>query len=267
MYASKSLFSSILIYLLKVSCSSAASLSIPGASIPGGYDRVTTMDGITCESTIASDAYLQAGIMGVAQGNDYEKSTNSASQYSGRSHLEDRDEVGAYIQIVLPLSMGDRERVNCNRLYNLEINRLKAEIEKIEETSNLNDIWLQDESLSREVITIDDKKGYSLFTEDDDSISLAYTYKLDEIIDKLKKFSESVVTIISHLDSKGNETKEIEQSRERARLVERYFESRGVDKTRIKVLAKGSLYPLEPNDTEEGRNANRRIEFIIEPME
>ncbi|WP_394255991.1 OmpA family protein [Vibrio harveyi] len=265
MHTSKSLLSSILVYVLQVSCSNAASLSIPGASIPGGYDRVTTMDGISCESTIASNTYLQAGIMGVVQGNDYQNDTKSNSPYYTKSHLEDRNEIGAYIQVVLPLSMGDRERINCNRLYNLEINRLKSEIDKMEAISDLNDIWLEDASVSREVITIDETR-YTMFKDGDNSISLAYAHKLDEIIDKLKIFSDSVVTIISHVDSQGNESKEIDISRERAEVVEDYFESNGIGKSRIKVLARGSLYPLEPNDTQGGRNANRRIEFIIEPM-
>lgn len=70
----------------------ATNLSIPSANIPGGYDRVTTTDGFTCESTIASNTYVQTGLIGTTQDSSY---SPNAGRYI--SNLDDRDEIGAYV--------------------------------------------------------------------------------------------------------------------------------------------------------------------------
>ena len=41
---------------------------------------------------------------------------------------------------------------------------------------------------------------------------------------------------------------------------EEYFISKGIDGTRIKAVGYGDTRPVAPNDTDEGRAANRRIE-------
>ncbi len=63
----------------------AESLSIPNATIPSGYDRITTSDGTTCESSIASDMYVQTGLMGVKVNKDY---SNGSSMYDSKKILK-----------------------------------------------------------------------------------------------------------------------------------------------------------------------------------
>ncbi|BDU41160.1 hypothetical protein [Vibrio nigripulchritudo] len=114
---------------------SAESLSIPSATIPSGYDRITTSDGTTCESTIASDMYIQTGVMGIKSGRDYTNSTYADS------NLEAEDNFGIYAQLVIPIG-NKRKRIDCNRLYELEIKHLKEQLLKLRlEAMTSEELW------------------------------------------------------------------------------------------------------------------------------
>lgn len=52
-------------------------------------------------------------------------------------------------------------------------------------------------------------------------------------------------------------------SESRAKVVADYLASLGIDASRIGVSGLGALNPVAPNDTEEGRSKNRRIEFVL----
>ncbi|MBN2869711.1 MAG: OmpA family protein [Campylobacterales bacterium] len=52
-------------------------------------------------------------------------------------------------------------------------------------------------------------------------------------------------------------------SESRAKVVADYLASLGIDPSRIRVNGLGALDPVAPNDTEEGRSKNRRIEFVL----
>lgn len=52
-------------------------------------------------------------------------------------------------------------------------------------------------------------------------------------------------------------------SEARAQMVADYLVSIGVDSSAIKVNGRGDVDPVAPNETEEGRSKNRRIEFIL----
>ncbi len=117
----------------------ADSLSIPSATIPSGYDRITTSDGTTCESTIASDMYVQTGLMGVKIDHDSAHSPAAMHHYERR---QDRDKFGVYAQIVIPIG-NKRERIDCNRLYELEIRHLKEQLVKLKLESMSDELWTE----------------------------------------------------------------------------------------------------------------------------
>jgi hypothetical protein len=86
---------------------------------PGGEDSITTSDGVRCSQSIKSNGgYLDLGVAGGNIGNTYNY---------GYDEGTDQAAIG-YARIVIPLGEAP-ERIDCNALYELEIQRLKAEIE------------------------------------------------------------------------------------------------------------------------------------------
>jgi OOP family OmpA-OmpF porin len=71
------------------------------------------------------------------------------------------------------------------------------------------------------------------------------------------------VIIVGHTDSGGSESYNQNLSETRAQAVADYLNTRhGISKTSLLVGGLGESRPIAPNDSEEGRSKNRRVEFI-----
>ena len=103
--------------------SADAGLFLPSAPRgSGGQDSVESATGTRCSQSINNDGpYLDLGV-----------AVNNNPDSSFRSTLgDDRDmEAVGYARIVIPL--GPRpERIDCMRLYELELQRMRSEIEML----------------------------------------------------------------------------------------------------------------------------------------
>lgn len=87
--------------------------------------------------------------------------------------------------------------------------------------------------------------------------------QLDQVVKVLKRCGDVRVLIGGHTDAKGREEYNRNLSLERARSVRDYFASAGVPRERIQVAGHGSSRPIATNETEDGRNRNRRITFEV----
>lgn len=71
------------------------------------------------------------------------------------------------------------------------------------------------------------------------------------------------IKIIGHTDSDGDESQNLALSKKRAAAVKTALENTfGVSGGRIETDGEGESRPAGPNDTSEGKAANRRVEFI-----
>jgi outer membrane protein OmpA-like peptidoglycan-associated protein len=71
------------------------------------------------------------------------------------------------------------------------------------------------------------------------------------------------VIIEGHTDNHGNAETNRELSRVRAETVKDYLVKQGVKASRLEAKGYGPDHPIATNETEEGRAANRRVEFTI----
>jgi outer membrane protein OmpA-like peptidoglycan-associated protein len=86
---------------------------------------------------------------------------------------------------------------------------------------------------------------------------------LSPLVAFLKQHPERQITLEGHTDSVGDESYNMELSRERAQAVGDFLVRNGVDADNISARGLGESYPVAANSTEAGRLQNRRVEIII----
>jgi OmpA-OmpF porin, OOP family len=84
--------------------------------------------------------------------------------------------------------------------------------------------------------------------------------RLDAVVDFMVHKKNARVEISGHTDNVGNAQANKTLSEKRAQACRNYIVSKGIDKKRLDALGFGDERPIAPNDTDEGRQKNRRIE-------
>jgi outer membrane protein OmpA-like peptidoglycan-associated protein len=79
----------------------------------------------------------------------------------------------------------------------------------------------------------------------------------------MKENADLRIEISGHTDNTGTDAINEKLSQARADAVKNYLLASGVASNRIQSKGYGSLKPIATNETEEGRQANRRVEFSI----
>lgn len=113
--------------------------------------------------------------------------------------------------------------------------------------------------LNKEFINLRDIK----FEYNSDVIREESKANLDYISSMLLLEEDFLVKINAHTCSLGKPDYNMDLSSRRAKSVERYFISRGIDPSRFISKGFAATEPIADNATEEGRANNRRVEFII----
>ncbi|MGB9912350.1 MAG: OmpA family protein, partial [Candidatus Kapaibacteriota bacterium] len=87
--------------------------------------------------------------------------------------------------------------------------------------------------------------------------------ELNRLVKLMKEKPDLVVEISGHTDNIGSNAYNLNLSLMRAKSVAEYLIANGVEPKRLQVRGYGSKFPIDSNDTEEGRQKNRRVEFKI----
>lgn len=87
--------------------------------------------------------------------------------------------------------------------------------------------------------------------------------KIDKLIVQLQEQNKSVIEIGGHTDDVGADDFNQRLSEARANAVVDVLVSKGIRAWRLKAKGYGEQVPIAPNDTEEGRKLNRRVEMLI----
>jgi outer membrane protein OmpA-like peptidoglycan-associated protein len=86
-------------------------------------------------------------------------------------------------------------------------------------------------------------------------------YTLRKALTTLESYPEITVEISGHTDITGNYKKNLELSQQRANAVRDWLIRNGIEPSRIIAKGYGPDRPIATNETPEGRQKNRRIEF------
>jgi outer membrane protein OmpA-like peptidoglycan-associated protein len=90
--------------------------------------------------------------------------------------------------------------------------------------------------------------------------------EIDRVAGVLKQYPNTVIRVEGHTDSKGSETYNMDLSNRRANAVKNLLIQRGVAVNRIETAGFGETMSVATNDTEAGRQKNRRVEIKIAPQ-
>lgn len=87
---------------------------------------------------------------------------------------------------------------------------------------------------------------------------------LEQAVTLLKETDAVIeVRVEGHTDSRGTDQYNMVLSQKRAEAVVSYLIAQGVNANRLVAVGMGEGYPVASNDTEAGRAANRRVDFVV----
>lgn len=102
-----------------------------------------------------------------------------------------------------------------------------------------------------------------LFETESDILNTSARQNLNSLAENLGKHPNTDLLIVGHTDSRGTDSFNLSLSERRAAAVVNYLASQGVSRARLRPAGRGEAEPLATNETEEGRQQNRRVEVAI----
>ena len=91
--------------------------------------------------------------------------------------------------------------------------------------------------------------------------------ELDKLVKLMQDNPSMQIELSAHTDDVGSEQYNMRLSQQRGESVRKYLIRKGVDAKRIIAKGYGKNKPLVPNDSDENRAINRRVEFTINEIE
>ncbi len=102
-----------------------------------------------------------------------------------------------------------------------------------------------------------------LFGFDKSEVSSDAKINLDKLVTVLDAYPDTNIEIQGHTDNQGSKSYNQSLSERRASAVSSYLQSNGLEKSRLTIKGFGETEPKYGNESETGRDQNRRVEFLI----
>lgn len=102
-----------------------------------------------------------------------------------------------------------------------------------------------------------------LYDFDSDVVRPDAAQNLRSLAASLQKYPNTNLLIVGHTDAVGTSEYNQALSQRRATAAANYLASQGVNAARLQAVGRGETEPIATNDTEAGRQSNRRVEIAI----
>ena len=86
---------------------------------------------------------------------------------------------------------------------------------------------------------------------------------LDKVVKVMEKYPDYKLDITGHTDNVGKPQSNLILSQQRAKACYDYLVSKGIQKSRLLSKGMGETQPIDSNDTNKGRQNNRRVNFDL----
>ncbi|WP_420148444.1 OmpA family protein [Spirosoma sp.] len=87
--------------------------------------------------------------------------------------------------------------------------------------------------------------------------------ELDQLYAVLMQYPSLRIEIRGYTDNQGDFDLNTQLARDRCRAVVDYLSKKGIRRNRLNAVGRGPLDPVAPNNNEENRKKNRRVEFVL----
>jgi outer membrane protein OmpA-like peptidoglycan-associated protein len=102
-----------------------------------------------------------------------------------------------------------------------------------------------------------------LFAFNSDALGSPAQQNLRNLADSLAKYPRTHVLLVGHTDAVGSDAYNEGLSYRRASSTAAFVAAQGVARDRIEARGRGEMEPVASNDSEDGREENRRVEVAI----
>ncbi|HEY9009235.1 OmpA family protein [Ohtaekwangia sp.] len=102
-----------------------------------------------------------------------------------------------------------------------------------------------------------------LFNVNSSQLNATTQDNLRQLAATLNKYEDTNILIEGHTDNTGSDTYNQKLSEERAKSVASYLSTQNVKNSRITTIGYGETQPVADNNSESGRDQNRRVEVAI----
>ena len=106
-------------------------------------------------------------------------------------------------------------------------------------------------------------KGDFSFDHNSATVRPGLYSEIERIANVLLQYPDTVIRVEGHTDSTGTEKYNLELSARRAVAVKNLIVEKGISANRLETVTYGETRPIATNETEAGRQMNRRVEIII----
>lgn len=108
--------------------------------------------------------------------------------------------------------------------------------------------------------------GNVTFRTDSAALNQGFFEVLNSVALVLDEYDKTVIEVAGHTDSTGSDSHNQNLSEDRASTVAEYLRAQGVMSERIITVGQGEGSPVASNDSDEGRQQNRRVELTLVPL-
>jgi outer membrane protein OmpA-like peptidoglycan-associated protein len=102
-----------------------------------------------------------------------------------------------------------------------------------------------------------------LFDVNSSTLRPAAQQNLTDLVRSLEEYEGTDVLVVGHTDSTGEDSYNQSLSERRSDAARNFLVGAGLDAGRVTAMGRGEMEPLDTNDTESGRQENRRVEVAI----
>jgi outer membrane protein OmpA-like peptidoglycan-associated protein len=104
------------------------------------------------------------------------------------------------------------------------------------------------------------------FDSDQAEVKSQFYPVLDSVGEVFTEYKKTLIDVVGHTDSSGDDDYNYDLSRRRAASVAQYLSSQNLDPNRFSVEGHGERDPIASNATASGKAKNRRVEITIQPL-